>query len=111
MAEHTPGPWIYVWREDRLQWRIGQDNGDMPVAVTFNQWPKDLELANARLIAAAPKLLEACNTVYSNLHQAANGGLKEPGKNERVRAHKQVERRCCDILIDAIRQAEEGKEK
>ena len=101
MAEHTPGPWIYVWREDRLQWRIGPDNGDMPVAATFNQWPKDLELANARLIAAAPKLLEAAHIGWDWLRNYLDS--IEDGKDPDAESDYQ-------FIDAAIRQAEEGKE-
>ena len=68
MAEHTPGPW------ERLR-RSGQDNSgsiavgqkDSPhvCSVRYSQHPEfplEVAEANARLIAAAPELLEAAKS-------------------------------------------------
>ena len=63
MSKHTPGPW-HVRTFDGSQWSIDAV-GDLPIAqaqqlrpVRFD--PKQNErTANARLIAAAPELLEA----------------------------------------------------
>lgn len=70
MSKHTPGPWFagpdnYIWRRhptDLYQYGGGVA-GDAPLAGVFaspsdwvNKFPVE---ANARLIAAAPELLEA----------------------------------------------------
>ena len=61
-ARHTPGPWI-----NNATWEL--QNADRHICVDDGQWSrviarvkhtdKDDALANARLIAAAPDLLEA----------------------------------------------------
>jgi len=58
MSEHTPGPWYYafgaVWKDpDAKTFRIAKMDRDTP-----ETWPPERD-ANARLIAAAPELLEA----------------------------------------------------
>lgn len=69
MSAHTPGPWFVdangkVWRRDPrdLYENGGGVAGDHPVATVHRGWPRwedgfPVE-ANARLIAAAPELLE-----------------------------------------------------
>ena len=72
MTEHTPGPWqidqddvrrgvfhLYAWDRDLLERRIADP--DIYDA---------RDNANARLIAAAPELLEACETTLANLAPA-----------------------------------------
>jgi len=58
--QHTPGPWrasIYcIW---------GGINGDTYVAGTQTAIGADAQEANARLIAAAPELLEALEAVVA----------------------------------------------
>jgi hypothetical protein len=67
MAEHTPGPWRVTDEINRVSGgeviRPSRGDGvDSPVAFVcdFNGYDRDEERqANARLIAAAPELLEA----------------------------------------------------
>lgn len=63
--KHTPGPW-YIY-EGNPNWIMAVDpDDDTPwhVAKTEpNAGPGDATPANARLIAAAPDLLEACQAV------------------------------------------------
>ena len=65
MVTHTPGPWLFVEQgdaneyalltADKKGWVIGfLQNGEMMTA---------RQIANARLIAAAPTLLAACQAV------------------------------------------------
>ena len=63
-AKHTPGPWKATARhvtapetEDRLELRVTIGGGN-----------RDDNRANARLIAAAPDLLEALEACYAALH-------------------------------------------
>jgi hypothetical protein len=52
MSQHTPGPWTY-WQGDSRQWYV--DAGGEPVASLSHA--EHAAEANARLIAAAPKML------------------------------------------------------
>ena len=65
MSEHTPGPWELAW-EDGKHGVIGQTTGGKLVAIVGNNpddGRNDERKANARLIAAAPDLLAACEAV------------------------------------------------
>lgn len=55
-AQHTPGPWAYVRNPESTRWIIDSEPAHA-IACTAGFEP-DNE-ANARLIAAAPELLEA----------------------------------------------------
>lgn len=62
MSKHTPGPWV-VWDEARAihRWCIAKENGySVASAEPVGPWvtPEEAD-ANARLIAAAPDLLDA----------------------------------------------------
>lgn len=74
MNKHTPGPW-YVGPDNRIWRRSPSDlyqygggvSGDSPIAAAFdgptswvNKFPSE---ANARLIVAAPELLEALQSI------------------------------------------------
>lgn len=76
MNKHTPGPW-YVGPDNRIWRRSPSDlyqygggvSGDSPIAAAFdgptswvNKFPSE---ANARLIVAAPELLEALQGLMS----------------------------------------------
>ena len=64
MSKHTPGPWQidwYICREKGKElWRVPRSIG--PACVDHDHWAGNhitVDAANARLIAAAPDLLEA----------------------------------------------------
>lgn len=59
MSEHTPGPWsVHRWRAGKLRFiSVNEDAQDTPIARLYERL--DIN-ANARLIAAAPDLLAAC---------------------------------------------------
>jgi len=71
MSEHTPGPWTYSRSEQYGDWcfYVGQADGapytphysDVAtlIAETVSDERRSIQEANARLIAAAPDLLEA----------------------------------------------------
>lgn len=73
-AQHTPGPWSVTSEIDRIfngeLIRPGKpEERNTPVAVVcdFNRFDRDDERkANARLIAAAPDLLAACEAALSD---------------------------------------------
>ena len=64
MSKHTPGPWYATF--DDYRWVIdcqGEFGPKKALAVTAGFYPK--HEANARLIAAAPELLEAAQMVIA----------------------------------------------
>ena len=64
MSKHTPGPWV-VGNQDPLNFGVQRGCGTEPIGFVYGpSFPEHSEvgqraLANARLIAAAPELLEA----------------------------------------------------
>ena len=72
-TQHTPGPW--TCRIDDEGFNVFQDapkhpgNGDHIMCIAGN----DESEANARLIAAAPELLEALKSMHGILKVAAEG--------------------------------------
>lgn len=63
MSNHTPGPWHVVGRPRTYPYEAITANGPRVLAKLprYKHGPHEPELqANARLIAAAPDLLEAC---------------------------------------------------
>jgi len=60
---HTPGPWTVEPCQDTFEVGILDKDGDL-VAVTYNQKC----VANARLMAAAPDLLDACKAILDDLN-------------------------------------------
>jgi len=73
MSKHTPGPWAVVYSKQGYPYQIDAPNGsDGPGGIkNITRWaaisfPSSTEgLANARLIAAAPDLLEALQLAQS----------------------------------------------
>ena len=69
MSDHTPGPWSARLNPMKLQYDIDAAGWRTCARVYLNEDP-DLSRqghANARLIAAAPDLLEACEAIRSLL--------------------------------------------
>lgn len=68
---HTPGPWGIWGEEGTRDIPVGPDNGGLAVAQIImttasgmmNEASAERGMANARLIAAAPDLLEALRSV------------------------------------------------
>lgn len=64
-TRYTPGPWACTFDESRRSFDIHQQDGapfthhSSDVATVLTSDPTDVLEANARLIAAAPELLEA----------------------------------------------------
>ena len=85
-AAHTPAPWLIEWNAaqggDGHYITDSKDMGELSriAAVLFHDDDADGETrANARLIAAAPQLLEALQTTAANLRSwkaASNSGIK-----------------------------------
>ena len=77
MSEHTPGPWMFIKDEMGCK-RIGPSRkwrrrGIAEVCATVGLFDEVQDLANARLIAAAPDQM-----------QALKGAPPEPGGNVSV---------------------------
>lgn len=75
-TKHTPGPWGNIGKQDVYTFNIYADTskGRILVAETFPNWSHENKVAsnkrieeaesNAKLIAAAPELLEALKSLY-----------------------------------------------
>lgn len=62
MSKHTPGPWVYVRTERKIGVRDRSDTqsfGMVSAIAYIDEWDHEEFLHNARLIAQAPRLLEA----------------------------------------------------
>ena len=76
-SKHTPGPWTFVGPspggtacDDGGDYAIIQGRGIIAEAIHHVDVGRTEDaLANARLIAAAPDMLEALESVYERLHQ------------------------------------------
>ena len=73
MSKHTPGPW-HTAGEQGVQIRSAKDQIAKVWTMRGNEWK-----ANARLIAAAPDLLEALRAMvdYFGPHPDVDNGLDE----------------------------------
>ncbi len=82
MNKHTPGPWTQWAALSSDIYNIRYIDGDNSEPVATIRHPVNMHqseaLANARLIAAAPELLEACEAVLSalNSHQAYDKDMR-----------------------------------
>ena len=89
-AQHTPGPWKFGFESVDPEWAIVTIEGGLIIA---NVNADHRQEANARLIAAAPDLLEAAHGVdvlYAELQAALP---------------KIANTRAMDIVQDAVRKA------
>lgn len=91
MSKHTPGPWLIAAGTTVYALNAHGYNRFSAQAQrghTSDKWPTDEEEleANARLIAAAPELLEAlkdCSEYLSDIPESAVGGDDEAGRINR----------------------------
>ena len=73
-SKHTPGPWLVT--EDPIYGARIDAPGSFCVAKTIpNDMPIKQKLANARLIAAAPDLLDACRAALYALKGREHDGF------------------------------------
>lgn len=100
MSKHTPGPWKVMDLRDDEEYRlrlgkiqIQSDNVaicDIQFNSFFsNEWIKESE-ANARLIAAAPELLEVCRDAL-DFAKLASGADLSPIINKLKKAIRKAE--------------------
>lgn len=93
MSKHTAGPWDYTKElQGYYIWQTARECGNNPQRVALAAWGENAEQeeANARLIAAAPEMLEALRAV-----QKAQNALMQPFE-------------VIAKVDDAIRKATEG---
>lgn len=72
MANHTPGPWktsrygdtIFCFINGRQEWIAYMNDADFRFEDLSEEESDEEQTANARLLAAAPELLDVCKTVY-----------------------------------------------
>lgn len=65
MSTHTPGPWT-IQQAGYESFILGPIRGGRIASVNESDRPTEEERANAKLIAASPKLLEACELFVSS---------------------------------------------
>lgn len=66
MTKHTPGPWHVV--EGKLtKSSLEVHANSRAICELWRSWDSETELANARLIAAAPEMLEALQMIANEL--------------------------------------------
>ena len=88
MSEHTPGPWHYEVRPGHsagLRYVVTNDTIDRIAVISERggaEWPE----ANARLIAAAPALLEALEDARAQLEEYERERTGEQFNNTRINA-------------------------
>lgn len=82
MSGHTPGPWTVNGFGGSFEVLCRTRDG---VAVSAGEIPKD-GIANARLIAAAPDLLEAAKDALYTLDRLPADTVTAPGVSRSLRA-------------------------
>jgi hypothetical protein len=99
-TKHTPGPWRY---DDT--WGLIVARGEVEVAACHGGGSRSEAQANARLISAAPELLDALKTLLAYHGETGHGVFKS------TKGHYVKEREClqCTMARAAIAKAE-GRE-
>ncbi len=93
MSEHTPGPWRLSRERGVTAETIHAENDSLLACVYLNSGAERAGFANARLIAAAPDLLEAARDAYAVLRNRHNASIP-------------TIHRCLTMLEAAINNAE-----
>ena len=84
MSTHTKGPWRL---SDNKQWIQGEWDTDIACICNAHYWGQPQADANARLITAAPELLDACREAESVLRTFAEANTAvAPRTLEKLRA-------------------------
>jgi hypothetical protein len=77
MSSHTPGPWACTYTSNYAHdYRLTQPNGQ-PLPINAEANDRSEQRANARLIAAAPELLNLCERAFRALDWDDFPQLKE----------------------------------
>lgn len=69
--KHTPGPWGYIFTDEGIV--VDANSGKTDVAIVAGRADDSVEIANARLLAAAPELLDALNEIVRQIDQGGSG--------------------------------------
>lgn len=114
-SKHTPGPWV---AHSLMVSEAGQPVGrgrDICHCGIGMRLPSDGQqsMANARLIAAAPELLEACQTFAEWLRREAAGSEGQPWAGKRDTPEGEAawsawwyeNLRICDLAQEQVRAA------
>jgi len=90
MTKHTPGPWRARFHERNKKTSVGDwffvDNTENPIRLTGVKRKRLSAASNARLIAAAPDMLEALKMAEARLAELAINGPMSPTALSFVRA-------------------------
>lgn len=82
MGTHTPGPWKWDESYGAIVAGEGPNMLVTPIWKSSPAWGYSENIANARLIAAAPDLLAACKALLSRVD--ANGGTVRSITGEQI---------------------------
>lgn len=75
-VSHTAGSWELIEKDGKAVPHVYPDRGNFLLKICEVKGNSDEEaMANARLIAAAPDLLAACEDVLPLIQDLANGGI------------------------------------
>ncbi len=103
MSQHTPGPWKY-WHEKGYVGEINAQNGTLVAG--FDTEPNE---DNARLLAAAPELLEALQTALQAFSEMNHARTRPEwftrGREAAVQHEALWEKRGIEAVIAAIEKA------
>lgn len=82
----TPGPWITIrWvDEDDDIFTVGWKRGGIARMILCSDYQKETAVANARLIAAAPEILDALITSLPYVESAEDDPAYKPGSVAKV---------------------------
>jgi len=95
MSTHTKGPWTVDPRGIGTRWNVGTLDVDVALAsqVVGDDLPQSTRSANARLIAAAPELLDGLRAMvghYVSLAQSGDCGFWDAIDEEIVKEARQL---------------------
>tara|TARA_Y100001973_G_C5194638_1_gene333377 strand:+ start:2210 stop:2572 length:363 start_codon:yes stop_codon:yes gene_type:complete len=110
--KHTPAPWEHLAiphnRATSVQYEIVSDDSMSIAYTTHHVYEADMNEANARLIAAAPDLLDALSALVAVMHAtydkldeyvaAGDDMLRNPLANKKVQS-------VADMATDALNKA------
>jgi len=104
MTKHTPGPWKIIRLDNEVYINPDRESGEYALIARINgTHRRDSQEANARLIAAAPELLEALKECHTRIFND-NAGLDELRDPEVTKVLNSL---ALEAAERAIRKAEE----